>query len=54
MLPENRVTTGPAEILREEFLELLGITQIAFAEHIGVPVQRVDELVRLSGGSARK
>jgi addiction module HigA family antidote len=46
MLPENRVTTHPGEVLREEFLEPLGITQVAFAEHIGVPVQRVNEIVR--------
>jgi addiction module HigA family antidote len=46
MLPENRVTTHPGEILKEEFLEPLGITQVAFAAHIGVPLQRVNEIVR--------
>jgi len=46
MLPNNRIPTHPGEILREEFLSPLGITQVAFAEHIGVPVQRVNELVR--------
>lgn len=34
MLPENRVTTHPGEILKEEFLDPLGITQVAFAEHL--------------------
>ena len=46
MLPENRVTTHPGEILQEEFLKPLEITQVAFAQHIGVPLQRVNEVIR--------
>jgi addiction module HigA family antidote len=46
MLPENRIPTHPGEILLEEFLIPLEMTQVAFAEHIGVPVQRVNEIVR--------
>ena len=46
MLPKNRVPTHPGEILLEEFLNPLEITQVAFARHIGVPVQRINELVR--------
>lgn len=46
MLPENRIPTHPGEMLLREFLEPLGLTQVAFARHIGVPVQRVNELVR--------
>ena len=46
MLPENRVATHPGEILREEFLDTTGITQVAFAQHIGVPLQRVNEIIR--------
>ena len=46
MLPENRVATHPGEILLEEFLLPLGVTQVDFARHIGVPVQRVNEIVR--------
>lgn len=46
MLPENRVTTHPGEILLYEFLEPLGLTQKALADHLGVPVQRINELVR--------
>ena len=30
----------------EEFLNPLEVTQVAFAEHIGVSVQRVNEIVR--------
>jgi antitoxin HigA-1 len=46
MLPENRVTTHPGEILKEEFLDPTGITQVTFAQHIGVPLQRVNEIIR--------
>lgn len=46
MLPENRIPTHPGEILQEEFLTPLEITQVAFARHIGVPTQRVNEIVR--------
>jgi addiction module HigA family antidote len=46
MLPENRVPTHPGEILREEYLVPLGITQVALAAHLGMPVQRINEVVR--------
>ena len=50
MLPENRVTTHPGEILKEEFLDPLGMTQVAFAHHIGVPLQRANEIIRSKRG----
>lgn len=46
MLPKNRIPTHPGEILLEEFLEPLGVSQKRFAEHIGVPIQRINEIVR--------
>ncbi len=46
MQPKHRVPTHPGEILREEFLVPLGITQVQLAGHIGVSVQRVNEIVR--------
>lgn len=46
MLPTHRVPTHPGEVLREEFLNPLGLTQVALAAHLGVPVQRINELVR--------
>lgn len=46
MLPANRTPTHPGEVLLLEFLEPLGVTQVAFASHLGVPVQRVNEVVR--------
>ena len=46
MLPKHRIPTHPGEILLEEFLKPMGVTQVAFARHIGVSVQRINELVR--------
>ena len=46
MLPENRIPTHPGEILLLEFLNPLELSQVSFAKHIGVPVQRVNEIVR--------
>ena len=46
MIPENRIPTHPGEILSREFLQPLGVTQVAFAAHVGVPVQRINELIR--------
>ena len=45
MLPENRIPTHPGEILLEEFLNPLGVSQVTFSSHIGVSVQRVNEIV---------
>jgi addiction module antidote protein, HigA family len=46
MIPENRIPTHPGVILSQEFLAPLHISQVALAAHLGVPVQRVNELVR--------
>jgi antitoxin HigA-1 len=46
MLPTHRIPTHPGEILQEEFLTPLRVTQVAFARHIGVPVQRINEIIR--------
>jgi addiction module HigA family antidote len=46
MLPVNRIPTHPGEILLEEFLVPLGLTSLILAEHIGVPVQQIDEIIR--------
>ena len=45
-LPENRIPTHPGEILLEEFLVPMGISQVALAKHLDIPVQRVNEIVR--------
>ena len=36
----------PGEILQEEFLEELGMSQNALAQAIGVPANRINDLVR--------
>ncbi len=46
MIPENRIPTHPGVVLSQEFLAPLGLSQVALAAHLGVPVQRVNELVR--------
>ena len=46
MLPRLRVPTHPGVILLEEYLKPLGLTQVAFASHLSVPVQRINELIR--------
>ena len=46
MIPKNRIPTHPGEILLEEFLKPLNLTQVQLASHIGVPVQRINEIVR--------
>ncbi len=45
MLPTNRSPTHPGEMLVEEFLNPMGITQSRLAAHLGVPIQRVNEIV---------
>jgi addiction module HigA family antidote len=46
MLPENRIPTHPGEVLQEEFLVPLGLTQVALASHLGISVQRINEIIR--------
>ena len=46
MLPTKRTTTHPGEILLLEFLEPMEVSQSKFARHLGVPIQRINELVK--------
>ena len=46
MIPSNRIATHPGVILLKEFLEPLELTQKALATHVGISVQRVNEIVR--------
>lgn len=43
-IPTHRPPTHPGEMLLEEFLRPLGITQRELADSIHVPYQRVNEL----------
>ena len=44
-IPTDRTPTHPGEMLLEEFLKPLGITQQELAQAIRVPYQRVNEIV---------
>jgi addiction module HigA family antidote len=46
MRPSARIPTHPGEILLEEFLIPSGLTQVDLAQHLGVPVQRINGIVR--------
>jgi|ERR1035438_3549804 addiction module HigA family antidote len=46
MLPEFRIATHPGQILLEEFLDPLRLTQAGFARALHIPLNRVNELVR--------
>jgi len=45
MVPKNRKPSHPGEILLEEFLKPLDMSQVELAEKMGVPVQRVNTLI---------
>ena len=49
-IPTNRPPTTPGEMLREEFLEPMGLTQKQLANDIGVSNQRVNELINNKRG----
>jgi addiction module HigA family antidote len=45
MIPKHRKPTHPGEILLQEFLEPMGLSQVELAHRMGVPVQRINTLV---------
>ena len=45
MIPRSRRPTHPGEILLEEFLKPMDMSQIELAKKMGVPVQRVNTLI---------
>ena len=49
-VPTKRPPTHPGEMLAEEFLGLMNITQRELADAIHVPYQRVNELVNQKRG----
>jgi antitoxin HigA-1 len=44
-VPTHRAPTHPGEMLMEEFLKPMGLTQRQLAEAIHVPYQRINEIV---------
>lgn len=45
-LPRHRPPTRPGEMLLEEFLKPLGVSQSAFAVRLGISFPRLNEIVR--------
>lgn len=45
MIPKNRKPTHPGEILLEEFLKPMDMSQVELAKKMGVPIQRVNTLI---------
>src|SRR5436305_615290 len=46
MISEHRPPTPPVEILLEEFHKPLGLSQMKAAQGIGIPLNRLNEIVR--------
>ena len=46
MIPQNRTATHPGTILLKEYLEPMGLTRTQLAEHLSIPIQRVNEIIR--------
>lgn len=44
-IPTHRAPTHPGEMLLEEFLKPMGLTQKELADSIQVPYQRVNEII---------
>jgi len=49
-IPTHREPTHPGEILRDEFLDPMNISQRELADAIHVPYQRINELVNQKRG----
>ncbi len=49
-IPTHRRPTHPGEMLREEFLEPMGLSQSDLATRVEVPFQRINELVNRKRG----
>jgi antitoxin HigA-1 len=46
MIPTHRPPTPTGEILLEEFFKPLGISQVEAARRMGIPLNRLNEIVR--------
>ena len=52
MLPKNRPPTHPGEMLLEEFLKPLGVSQKEFAVHLGWTYARLNEIINGKRGAS--
>ena len=46
MLPKERIATHPGEVLLEDYIKPLGLTQATLAKELGISTNRLNELVR--------
>jgi addiction module HigA family antidote len=46
MIPENRTPTHPGDVLKQEFLDPLGISPAELGQHIGVSTRQINEILR--------
>ena len=51
LVPTHRAPTHPGETLLDDFLTPLALAQRDLADAIGVPYQRVNQIVRRSRGA---
>ena len=49
-IPTHRTPTHPGEMLLEEFLKPMGITQRELSDSINVPYQRINEVINQKRG----
>lgn len=49
-IPKHRPPSHPGEILRQDFLEPMGLTQTQLSDAIHVPFQRINELINEKRG----
>jgi len=50
MLPRGRIAVHPGQVLLKEFLEPLGLSQVQLARVLGIPQNRINELIREKRG----
>jgi antitoxin HigA-1 len=46
MIPKSRIATHPGEVLLEEYIKPLMLTQASLAKELGISTNRLNELVR--------
>ena len=46
MIPKHRAPTPPGEILLEEFLKPAAMSQVEAARQMGIPLNRLNEVIR--------
>jgi len=45
-LPKERIATHPGEVLLEEYIKPLGLTQATLARELGISTNRLNELIK--------